>query len=127
MGDVLSFVKDTITDVIDIVTYPAKVLLGTVSSTAQDTINQISDVVEDTGITDFANNAINSIGGAAGSVLNTGENLVNRGSDSLFGTIDVLKYIPYVALGFLGIFGLKYGSEIIAEAGSASRVTRGVR
>ena len=128
MGGAISWIKEEVFDpIMDIVMMPVNMLMGTVSGAAKESIGLITDVVDETGIGDLASSAINSIGGAAGGILDTGENIIQGGADSIFGTLDVMKYIPYVAVGFLGIFGLKYGSQLISESGSTFRATRGVR
>ena len=128
MGDALSFAKDTMTDVIDVVTTPfrevMKMITGTVSDVAQTSVDTITGVVHGTGLDDIASGVVDGIGSAAGSVLDTGENILNKGSDSIFGTLDVVKYVPYVIVGFVGLFGLKFGAEMIGEAGKTARARR---
>ena len=83
-------------------------------------VDTIADVIHGTGIDDIAG----GVGDALGGVLDTGENILGKGTDSIFGTLDVVKYVPYVIVGFVGLFGLKYGSQIISEAGSTARSRR---
>ena len=91
-----------------------------ISDQAHAGIEAIADAGDELGIDTLANNITDGIS----SIGQTGLNLVDRGSDSVFGAIDVMKYVPYVVIGFVGLFGLKYGSEIISESGRSYRGRR---
>ena len=57
---------------------------------------------------------IGAIGQGAG-------NIIGKGADTVFGMADVMKYLPMVAIGFVGLFGLKFGAEMISEGGKSYR------
>ena len=115
-SDISSFMKD----VVDVVTTPfrevSKMVTGVVSEQAHAGIDLIHDAGEELGIDTVAENITSGIS----SIGNTAGNILDRGSESIFGTLDVMKYIPYVIVGFGRLFALKYGSELISEAGQTA-------
>lgn len=116
MGDVASFLKDTM----DVIMTPFKAVFetitGTVTEAATKQVNAIEDAVDRTGLPGMASDIVAGVGSAAGGLLDTGEHILEGGADTLFGMGDALKYLPMVAVGFLGLIGLKYGGDILAAA-----------
>ena len=121
MGDsVSSFLEDTV----DVLMTPFKTVAGIFTSTISDagkaSVDAIANAGDELGLDTLASDITSGIG----SIGSTGLGVIDRGSDSLFGTLDVVKYVPYVIIGFVGIFGIKYGSEIISESGKSYRDRR---
>lgn len=100
-----------------VVLAPSKIVMGQLTQRTQQKIGMIEDVARNTGILPLAQNDFNSVGGFLGGVVDTGENILNKGSDSIFGIFDVLKYISYAVIGFAGLLALKFGKDIISEIG----------
>ena len=108
-------------DVVDVVMTPfreiSKMITGTISDTAHLGIDAIHDAGSELGLDTLAGD----ITGGIANIGNTAGNILDKGADSVFGTLDVVKYIPYVIVGFVGLFGLKYGFELISEGGKTYR------
>ena len=118
--DVTGFFKD----VMNVVLMPFKevssMFSGMLTNQAQTGIDLIERAGDELGIDTVANKIIDGVG-AIGS---EGLDIIDGAGDSLFGAMDIMKYLPYVAIGFIGLFGLKYGSEMISEGGRSYRSRR---
>ena len=113
-----------ISDVMDVVLTPfkemQKMVTGMFSDQAKAGIDMIEHAGDELGLDTLANEVVDGIG----SICEGAGNILNKGTDSLFGTIDFMKYVPMVAIGFVGLFGLKYGAEMISEGGKSYRDRR---
>ena len=104
-------------DVMDVVATPfrevMKAITGTISESAQAQIGAVTDVVHATGVDDLAGDIISGVGDITGRVVDAGGNLLERGSDSIFGAIDVMKYLPMGLLAIGGVFLVSNGKQIL--------------
>jgi hypothetical protein len=103
------------TDVINVVLTPFKTVFetvfGEVSSATKQSIENIEGAV---GLTpDDIGNFAKEVVDAGGSILHTGEDIVGKGADTLFGAVDVMKYVPYLLLGIGGIFLVNNADKIL--------------
>ena len=118
MGDsVSSFMKDVTNVVLTPFREVQKMFTSAISDQAAAGIDAIANAGDELGIDTLANNITSGIG----AIGQTGLNLVDRGSDSLFGSLDILKYVPMALIGVGGIFLLKFGGELISEGGKTFR------
>ena len=120
----LDSITDFFKDVMEVITTPfreiSKMITGIASDQTQAGIDLIEHAGDQLGIDTLANNITNGISSIGGAGLN----VLDKGSDSLFGAIDIMSYLPYVAIGFVGLFGLKFGSQMISEGGRSYRGRR---
>ena len=104
-------------DVVDVVTTPfkevVKAISGTISDNTQAQIEGISNVVHATGIDDLASDIVGGVTDIAGGVVDHAGNLIDHGSDSLFGAVDLMKYIPMAIVGVVGIILISNGKQIL--------------
>ncbi len=108
-SDVSSFLSD----VVDVVTTPfkeiAKVLTGVLSDSAGAGVDAIVNAGDKIGIDSLAGDVVSGIS----SIGETAEHVITSGSDSIFGAINVMKYIPYAIVGFGGLFLLNNSDKIL--------------
>ena len=91
-----------------------------VSDQAAAGIDAIANAEDQLGI----DTLVGDITSGISSIGSTAEHIVEGGADSLFGTFDVIKYVPLVLIGVGGIVLFKYGGELISEGGRSYRSRR---
>ena len=106
-----------ISDVVDVVTTPfrevMKAITGTISDGAQSQVEAIGDLVHATGVDDLASDVVGGVTGIVGGAIDWGGDILDRWTDSFFGTLDVMKYIPMAIIGVVGIFVISNGKQIL--------------
>lgn len=119
---VSSFFKDVVNVVMTPFKEVFKAITGTVSDAAQHNIEAIEGAVgldpSDVGnlakgVVDAGGDLLHGVADAGSGILKTGENIVNRGADTVFGMADVMKYVPIALLGLGGFFIVNNADKIL--------------
>ena len=122
LDDIAGFFSDVVNVVMTPFKEMSKMFTGMVTDQARTGIDLIEQAGDELGLDTVANKIIDGVGAIGGEGLD----LIDGAGDSIFGAMDIMKYLPYVALGFIGLFGLKYGSEMISEGGRSYSTVRGM-